>query len=270
MRAEGRSRGYVLGMDGHQRRDGHGGDGDARIGPAGSRGDIQVIARVAALLERLTASTPTLDARVAGEVLGVGRSTAHRYLASMEKAGLLQRQGAATYVLGPALVRLSAIAFAGRDLLETAGPVMRDLAERITGTIILGVWGGSAPVVARVERNPYQTTTVALDVGRSLELQSAQGILFTAFRDRGDDGVVTHPDLTPYPVQGGQPGETVLVARQDYEEGALKGLAVPVVTPSGELSATLAVLGFAGSLPDAEDERVIDLLIAGARKLQVS
>ena len=34
--------------------------------------------------------------------------------------------------------------------------------------------------------------------------------------------------------------------------------------------ATLAVLGFAASLPDLEDERVIDLLIAGARELRVS
>lgn len=240
----------------------------ARAEPAGHRGDIQVIARVAALLERVTATSPLLDAQIAAEVLGVGRSSAHRYLVSMEKAGFLQRQGVVSYALGPALLRLGAIALEGRGLVETAGPIMRDLAERISGTIVLGVWGGHAPVVARVERNPHQTTTVAVDVGRSLEPDSAQSFLFAAFRERGDRSA--YPNVTERPVAGGAPGETILVARQEYANGALKVIAVPVVARNGDITATLAVLGFAVSLPDAEDDSVTDRLVAGARKIEAS
>lgn len=254
-----------------EQRSGHV-DGDHRgfagAEPAGHRGDIQVIARVAALLERVTATSPLLDAQIAAEVLGVGRSSAHRYLVSMEKAGFLQRQGAVSYALGPALLRLGALALEGRGVIETAGPVIRELAERISGTVVLGVWGGSAPVVARVERNPHLTTTVSVDVGRTLEPDSAQSVLFAAFRARGQKDLP--PNVSERPVAGGKPGDTILVARHWYADGALKVIAVPVVARNGEISATLAVLGFAVSLPDAEDETVIDLLVAAARRIEGS
>lgn len=229
--------------------------------------DIQVVSRVAALLECITLTTPSLDIQRAADVLGVGRSTAHRYLASMEKSLLLERDESGKYVLGPALVRIGAVAFAGPGILEAAGPVMLDLASSVGNTIVLSVWGGDSPVVARVERNTQQTTTVAVDVGRSLEPESAQAVVFDVYHGRTPRG--TLPGVTEHPVPGAA-GETVAVARTTFANGALRVIAVPVLNRAGTIIATLAVLGFAVSLPEAEDDAVIARLVAASRKLQTS
>lgn len=233
---------------------------------AAPKGDIQVISRVTALLECFSPTSRTLDAQRAAQVLGVGRSSAHRYLASMEKAGLLEREDASTYVLGPVVVRLGTVAMAGSGLIESAGPVMAELAPALHGTIVLSVWGGHAPVVARVARDPHQTTTVSIDVGVTLDADSAQNVVFGAYREDGagragrSEHLLAHTRKTT--------GETVYVARHTYARGALKAIAVPVLSRSGTIAATLAVLGFAVARPDEDDEKTIDVLLAGARKLE--
>lgn len=237
---------------------------------ASARGDIQVVSRLAALLDCITANSPSLDIQSAADVLGVGRSTAHRYLASMEKSALLQRDASGKYVLGPMMVRLGAIAFSGSGLVDAAGPVMTELATKLAGTIVLGVWGGEAPVVARVERNTRQTTTVAVDVGRSLGPESAQSLVFNAFRARRDGEAHEQDGVSLYQFDDGGQHHEILVARHIYAEGALKVIAVPVIARGGDIAATLAVLGFGASLPDAGDEALIIELITAARKLQTS
>src|SRR5690606_18317107 len=154
----------------------------------------------------------------AADVLGVGRSTAHRYLASMEKSGLLAKDASSKYVLGPVMVRLGAIAFSRSGLVDAAGPVMRELASEVLGPVVLGVWGGQSPVVARVERNTSQTTSVAVDVGRSLGPESAQNLLFTAFQARRSGRPHAQEGVSTYVLED----EETLVARHTYAEGALK------------------------------------------------
>jgi len=233
---------------------------------AGGRGDIQVVSRLAALLECITADSPSMDIQRAADVLGVGRSTAHRYLASMEKSGLLAKDASSKYVLGPVMVRLGAIAFSGSGLVDAAGPIMRELASEILGTVVLGVWGGQSPVVARVERNTSQTTSVAVDVGRSLGPESAQNLLFTAFQARRSGRPHAQEGVSTYVLED----EETLVARHTYAEGALKVVAVPVLTRGGDIAATLAVLGFGVSLPDTDDDALIRRLVTAARELQTS
>lgn len=236
--------------------------------PAGARGDIQVIGRVAALLDCLGPVSRSIDAHQAASVLGVGRSTAHRYLASMEKAGLLQRRDAGTYEFGPALVRLGAIALARFGLVESAGPVMRELATQIAGTIVLSVWGGQAPVVVRVVPDTSRLTTVSIDVGRSLDPEAAQSRVFAAYRKRRTGADDCHEDVIEW--EGSRSATPILVARHTYAEGALKAIAVPVLSADSEVLGTLATLGLRVSLPDAEDELVTERLLAGARRLQES
>ncbi|GAA3198647.1 IclR family transcriptional regulator [Microbacterium terregens] len=235
-----------------------------------ARGDIQVVSRVAALLDCFTLTSKSLDIQRAASVLGVGKSTAHRYLASMEKSRLLERDDLGKYVLGPSLVRIGAVAFAGPGLVEAAGPVMTELASGILSTIVLSVWGGDAPVVARVERNTQQTTTVAVDVGRSLEPYSAQAMLFRAYR-RGLDGEsADSATISEHTIPDSPTGEKVMVARTTYADGALRAISVPVLSRNGSIVASLAVLGFGVSLPEADDEMVIAQLITGSRKMQNS
>lgn len=234
---------------------------------SGARGDIQVVARLAAILDRFTPTTTSIDAQDAAEILGVGRSTAHRYLLSMEKSGLLRREGSAHYVLGPSLVRVGAIAFGGLSLIESAGPVMQALVEETGSTIVLSVWGGDAPVVARVIQDRSRTTTVSVEVGRSLEPESAQSLVFAQYRDLAGRDEPISAELFPYDDEA-LDGRPVFVARHTYADGALKAIAAPVHSRNGELVATIAALGFRSALPDEADDRVSRSLLDAARKLQ--
>lgn len=232
------------------------------------RGDIQVIARVASLLEGLTPGAESLDAQRAATILGVGRSTAHRYLVSMEKAGLLRRRDAATFEVGPALTRLGAMAIGGVGIVEAAGPRMQELAATIRATVVLSVWGGSAPIVARVVPDASRATTVSIEVGRSLEPESAQAKVFAAYHrrqkeggwDRTAEGLSFHP--TP------DSSEPVVSARHVYAKGALKVIAAPVLAHGGQIVATVAALGLTAALPDAKDDDVTARLLHLARELR--
>jgi len=240
----------------------------ARAESEGAGGDIQVIARIATLLECLDPDSPSLDTATAAKVLGVGRSTAHRYLVSLEKRGLLQRRDATTYELGPVLCRIGTLALSRLGVVEAAGPVMHELSREIRNTVVLSVWGGRAPVVARVVPDSSRITTISVEVGRSLPADAAQSRLFAAYHARArrtgagrlrsvtDDGLVPVGDL--------------LTARQVYAGGGIKTIAAPILTADGEIVATLAAIGLAVFMPDDEDRAIAERLAAAVARITVN
>jgi DNA-binding IclR family transcriptional regulator len=227
----------------------------------GQGGDIQVITRVAALLDRLDPESPSLDTATTALVLGVGRSTAHRYLASMERAGLLQRRDAATYELGPALRRLGTLALSRLGVVEAAGPVMRELCAQVRNSVVLSVWGGRAPVIARVVPDHSRITTISVEVGRSLPPDAAQARLFAAYQKPTRRGVHAVDDEHVRPV-----GD-VLTARYVYPSSGFKTLAAPVLDADGGIAAALAVIGLSVFLPDDQDDAVTEALVAAAARI---
>lgn len=236
--------------------------------PEPSGGDIQVVARVVALLECLDPDTPTLDTATTARVLGVGRSTAHRYLASLEKGGLLRRSDGTTYALGPGLARLGTLALAQLDVLDAARPVMRELSAEIRNTVVLSVWGGHAPVVALVVPDTSRITTISVEIGRTLPADAAQSHVFTSYlpdRRRADTAAVGH--LRPVDDPALQLVEGLRTARQVYEGGGFKTIAAPVLTADETIVATLAAVGLTVYMPDRDDDAVTGRLVAAARRI---
>lgn len=235
----------------------------------GPGGDIQVIARVVTLLECLEPDTPSLDTHTTARALGVGRSTAHRYLVSLEKHGLLQRCDATTYELGPVLRRLGTLALARLGVLEAAWPIMRELSGEIRNTVVLSVWGGRAPVIARVAPDNSRITTISVEVGRSLPSDAAQSRVFAAYHKLGRGGRrptagrLRAVDDDLHPVGG------VLTARQAYAGGGFKTIAAPILAADGRILATLAVIGLAVFMPESEDEAVTERLVEAISRIGV-
>jgi DNA-binding IclR family transcriptional regulator len=224
-------------------------------------GDIQVIARVATMLECIDGDTTSLDVATTAKALGVGRSTAHRYLVSLEKRGFLQRRDATNYELGPLLRRLGTLAMAGLGVVDAAGPIMRELVDDIANTVVLGVWGGRGVVVARVVQDTSRFTNISIDVGRTLPEGAAQSQVFAAYRRQlsrrgrssaGEDGGDT---------------QQVITARQTYYDGALKAIAAPVLGIDGQIVASLACVGLSVFLPDAEDAAITERIVAAAARI---
>jgi len=224
-------------------------------------GDIQVIARLATLLEHVDLDSPALDTPTTAALLGVGRSTAHRYLASLERAGLLQRRDATTYELGPALRRLGTLALSRLGVVEAAGPVMRELCAQVRNSVVLSVWGGRAPVIARVVTDNSRITTISVEVGRSLPPEAAQSRVFAAYQKPARRGLRAVQDEHIRTV-----GD-VLTARYVYAGGGFKTLAAPVLDADGGIVAALAVIGLNVFMPDDEDDTVTEALVAAAARI---
>jgi DNA-binding IclR family transcriptional regulator len=230
-------------------------------------GDLQVVARVVQLL-RLLAANDTIDLVSAAEELGVGKSTAHRYLASMENHGLLQRRDRNHYEFGVLLAELGTTALSRLGVLDLAGPVMEDISVRVRHTVVLSVWNGNSPVVAQVRENTSRTAHVSIAVGSQLGPNAAQSVVFSAFRDqsfyRFRDG--TRP-ANATDAELAEVRRTGIAVRTSQRDG-ISAVATPIRNPTGQVVATLAVVDIAQFVPEETDSPVALALAEGAEAIR--
>lgn len=235
-----------------------------------ARGDLQVVARVARLLRILAPGQRTIRLAQASAELGVGRSTAHRYLTSMETHGLLRRVDGANYELGPLLVQVGVLASTGSRVIEAAGPVLESLAHEVQQTTVLSVPGGAGLVVARTQEERSRVISVSVAVGSTLAWNSAQGRVYLAHLD--------DPRLQERLVQGlpAEPRASLLasldatrtagVVVYEFADAGVRTIAVPVFD-GGAVCATLAVVGIASLVPEGADSEPATAVIAAGRAL---
>jgi len=211
---------------------------------------VEVAMRVLEAIERIGGAAPL--SRVANEA-DMGPSTAHRYLVSLTRIGLVA-QDAATgwYDLGPAARRLGLEAVRRADDVSLAGGAAALLRDATGHTVNVSVWGESGPTIVRWEHGRYPLPIVAR-VGSTLPLvDTSVGRIFLAYV----------PEQMTQPVLRGQqrhevssrPAPEVLagildeVRREGVSKtagGVIPGLTVlaaPVFSTGGALSAVVAVL----------------------------
>lgn len=142
------------------------------------RGVIQSIDRAGQILALFDQDTPSLSAAMVAERLGLNRTTAHRYLLSLQSAGFLNKSNAP----GPILDQLAAFISGRRQVLSLAPPLMRKLSDETGITVVMSILGRSGPVVALVEEAAIGTILVTVRVGTVLAPKSAQARVLMAFQ----------------------------------------------------------------------------------------
>jgi DNA-binding IclR family transcriptional regulator len=122
---------------------------------------IQVIARVARLLEAIAAHGGPVSLKILANTTGLHPSTAFRILASLIEHGFVERGEAGRYRFGARMLQLGDRAQSLLDLRCEARPVMERLRDLTGETVSLSVRDGdevvyveclAAPRVMRVER----------------------------------------------------------------------------------------------------------------------
>ncbi|MDQ7988041.1 MAG: IclR family transcriptional regulator [Candidatus Dactylopiibacterium sp.] len=83
------------------------------------------------------------DIRTLSGRLGTPRTTTHRTLANLIKAGYLRQPGPGRYILGPKIIALGKQALEQRPLLSVARPFLEALARQTGDTVHLGVREGA-------------------------------------------------------------------------------------------------------------------------------
>ena len=166
-----------------------------------AKGSIQVIERMMSLLDALSAAPDPAPLKTLSTATGLHPSTAHRILAVMTNARLVERHDAGTYALGIRLLELGNIVKARINIREVALPFMQHLHETIGEAINLGVRDGDEIIyVERTSSGRALVRVVYLVGGRAPLHLTSLGKLFLAAE--GMDA------LRAYAKRTGLPGKT--------------------------------------------------------------
>lgn len=240
---------------------------DASAAAARETWDIQAVSRAAQILALLGAHREHLDAQEVASLTGLNRTTAHRYLMSMDAAGLLARDGG-RFGVGPLVAQLGAHHIARQDVLRVAPEHMRALADEARLTCALTIYGVDAAVIVHVEEDAsFDGLVLTVPIGGRLDALSAHGQVWAAFggvrpavgRERGDLDEAARAALEEEVRRTREAG----VGLRATEDSVFVAIAAPIVA-DGEMVASLSILGTPATLPPAREGRAVDLLRGAA------
>jgi DNA-binding IclR family transcriptional regulator len=166
-----------------------------------AKGSIQVIERMMSLLDALADISEPASLKSLSKTTGLHPSTAHRILAVMSNARLVERHDTGSYALGIRLLELGNIVKSRISISAIARPFMLALGEKTGEAINLGIRDGDEIVyIERTTSSRSLVRVVYLLGGRAALHLTSLGKLFLA----SDDREAVHA----YAKRTGLPGKT--------------------------------------------------------------
>jgi len=126
-----------------------------------SAAPVGVLTKVLAIFDLLDRTPGGLQLRSIAELTKLNKSTAWRFLAHLERAGYVVRDGAAAYLLGPRLVHLGAGSTYQGTICKVSRPVMEELWRETGETVNLGVLDGKEVLYLAVLESPHSFRLVS-------------------------------------------------------------------------------------------------------------
>jgi DNA-binding IclR family transcriptional regulator len=231
------------------------------------KGAIQSIERAGQILSLFDQDTLNLSVAIVSERLGLNRTTAHRYLLSLQSSAFLDK----TNGPGPILDQLSAFISSRRKVLSLAPAIMRELSDKTQMTVVMSLLGRSGPVVALVEEAAVGTIVVTVRVGTVLEPKSSQSRVLVAFQSE-QTAIAQHLAGMSESEAKAEEAELAKVRRDrigwaDLSHLGLAAVAAPIFG-SRDVKAAMAFIGTAKMLPSSEKSGpLVEDLKAAAAKL---
>ncbi|TGU94960.1 IclR family transcriptional regulator [Mesorhizobium sp. M00.F.Ca.ET.151.01.1.1] len=214
---------------------------------------MSTVGKAISLLELFTVAEPELGLSDLARRSGFDKATTRRLLVALTGHGLVEQDAATRhYRLGAGLSRLARIREARFPFLQTAVPLVRDLASATAETVHLSEYGIDRLVTVHVE-HPARANRVNVDIGQLLPLHStASGIVYLAFaRDEAVKACLTTPleaftahTLTEPAALARSMGEArergYSICDQGLEEGVIS-VAAAILAADGFALGTIAV-----------------------------
>lgn len=234
---------------------------------------VASVARALSLLEELRDSERGLGVNELARRIGVNASTASRLLATLETAGMVQRDGQGPYRLGLGLVSLADRALARLDVQALSRPVLVELMEQSGETSTLSVPGEREAIT--VDSVPSRSSVVSMArLGRpSLSHATSVGKVMLAFgggrlppeRDliALTDRTITNRVRLATEIEAVRERGYALVFGE--REVDVNAIAAPVFDHTGSLAAILGIQGPAARLEDPT--RHLPILLESAAAL---
>jgi len=243
---------------------------------SGGRRPVASVARALALLEELRDSEASLGVNELARRIGVNASTASRLLATLESAGLVQRDDTIPtrpFRLGLALVTLADRVLSRLDLQTLARPVLVELMESTGETATLSLPGEREAIT--VDSAPSRSSVVSMArLGRpSIAHATAVGKVMLAYgggplpRERDlvaltDRTITDRARLAAEVATVRERGYATVFGERDVDVNAI---AAPVLDRTGQLAAILGLQGPSSRLEDPA--RLLTTLLDGVATL---
>lgn len=185
---------------------------------------IQVIERMAAILDRLASADRPSTLRELAQETRLHPSTVHRILATLVRLGYVERTGEGVYRLGVKLLQLGSRVNHLVDLRKEAMPVMESLRDRLGETVNLAVQDGDS--IVYLERvSGIQSMRVELAVGARAPLHvTAVGKLFLG--EGGEAACRAYAQRTGLPLLTANSIDDVNILISEVESAHTAGFAI--------------------------------------------
>ena len=222
---------------------------------------VPAVDRAARLLDILDAESQPMTISELARALGINKGTVRDLLETLRAHGLLQRDEIGkTYRLGPRLARLGMAALGQLDLSSVAHPNLAELAQHVSGSVLLVVpHGDRATIVDKVDASRAAMRVSATVGGRIRLAAGACGKVFLAHMAATDVEGALMDLIRPTPNTILDPDayrqELEHVRRLGYatdDEEYLTGVratSAPVFDARGHFVGAVLVVGLTGSLP---------------------
>lgn len=147
-----------------------------------TRSGVQSIEVGASLLAAIAHADTGLSLTTLASATGMPASKAHRYLTSLVRAGIVERDATSgLFDPGPLARALGLAALRRQDTVREAASVMERLRDEVEENVVLSIWDDEAPAVVRVEEHS-RTFSLRVRIGARLPLlTSAHGQIFAAW-----------------------------------------------------------------------------------------
>jgi len=169
--------------------------------------------RILTALASLTAvgSPPML--KTLAEHAGMPPAKAHRYVVSLARSGLVEKEPlSGRYRLGPMARQIGIVALQSLDVMRLAIQQLPVIRERMGHTVALAIWAHHGPTIVLVEE-VWTSVTVSIRVGQIMPLlSSATGRAFGAWAPRALTEPRIAAELTAGP--GARPASRIRTAAQ--------------------------------------------------------
>lgn len=168
---------------------------------------VSVVARVGALLRVLSAAEPAgLPTAEAARATGLARPTVHRMLTSLAEEGLVDRDPAGRWLLGPELFLLGTAASTRYDVTLVAQPIVRQLATTTEESAFYSTRRGGETVCLVREDGSFPLRSHVLYEGIRFPLGIASaGLAILAFLPEHEaEEYLAGADLTAYGTRHGR------------------------------------------------------------------
>lgn len=234
---------------------------------------LEVGFRLVRAIEEAGKALPLKDV---AQAAGMARSNAHLYLSTFVELGLLARNDAGHYLLGPYALRLGLAALKHSNVVDVTDGPMRDL-RAVTGHHVhLSLWGNYGPTIIRSLEGACPVP-VPLRIGFVVPLcSSATGLVFLAHQPRPLTEPVVARERGGHPMDASLEARLQSVREQGYAmteaeflaEAGCCALAAPIFDHTGHICAALAVLDLSARMSPAQRERSVIHLKEAVQSVQ--